>query len=134
MQDIGTVALILLFAVGFVMYVGSNGQYGIGFLELYNQVGTMDLKSIVNLIVSALSSSISIGTMVIATLFALTNSRSAAYIAGITILIAVAQIFFLPFTFYKEVPFPNEIMMLTRGFFNLLLLLAVIGFVSEKRW
>jgi len=134
MQNIGTIAILLLFGMGFALYVGSGGEYGVGFIEFWNAIEGQDINSIIELIVNSLTSTVTIGTAAIAAVLGMVNSQSIRYAAGIVVLTALASIFLTPFTFYKDIPLPTEITWLIQGFFNLVLLIAILQFITEKEW
>lgn len=134
MRDVGTVILILLFAVGFVLYVGSDGQYGAGVWKLIDSLKDMDIASIVNLVKNSLKDYTNIAGLIGIGIFSYVTTRSVSYMGGILVLSGLAQILFLPFTTYKQLPLPSPFDMLIHGFFNLLLLIAVISFITDKEW
>jgi len=134
MRGFGAVAMILLFAAGFTMYFGSGGKYGIGFLELVNAVSTMDINTIANMVVGVISSKMFLAAVAVAALAAAAFTSSMYMVALAIILMAVANILFMPFTFVAELPVPNEIMLFIKGFFNLLLLIAILDFVTGREW
>lgn len=137
MRGVGSIAMVLLFAVGFVLYVGSAGEIQVGFIEFMNIIDQgASLSDLVNLVLSQLSDIVTAGTIAIAGAAAFMNSRSAGVAIGISILVGLVSIFLTPFTFYNEAGsmMPAELAMLVRGFFNMLIVLAVISFLSERDW
>ena len=86
------------------------------------------------MILNALTDVINIGTITAAGILALVNSQSIKYSAGIVVLMALVSILFTPFTFYSDVNMPIEVMYLIRGFFNTVLLIAILQFITEKEW
>ena len=134
MENLGTVAMLLLFGAGFALYVGSGGEYAPGFLNFYTAVGSYDINGLINLIFQSITDITTWGIVAVVTALALVNSQSLKYTAGIAVMTAFASLFFTPFTFINGLALPIEIVYLIRGFFNFILMIAVIQFITEKRW
>lgn len=136
MGQIGTVAIMLLFGMGFALFVGSGGTYGVGFLEMMQYMADYNTEGLVNLIINAVMNPLTLVTIAVITLATFGSGNTLRYTVGVAILVAIASIFISPFSFYNEAmgAIPIYLQYLIKGFFNLLLVLAVIGFVSDKDW
>lgn len=139
MDDLGMVTLLLLLGVGFSLYVGSLAlgmDLGAGFMTFVEAVSSYDINGILNLIFNAISSPTNAVILAFAVSASFFASQSVRYTFAIFVLIATAQILFMPFTVLTEATalIPIEIRLLTQGFFGLLMVLAVIGFVMERRF
>jgi hypothetical protein len=148
MDDLGLVALIMLFGIGFAFYLGGPSichwtqgaaaaceGYVPGFFSLLQTLATGDLSSFINTyIITPLTAIVSVGSIGIAALAGYISGESMRAIAGISIVIAMVNVLFVPFAFLNSAIFSYQpIGLFIVGFFNLLLLLAIISFVLDKR-
>lgn len=136
MANLGFTATILLFGIGFALYAFDSTAYGMGFALLVGLIADWNIAGIVNMMLGALSNPLSLGTMVVVTLASFGAGNTVKYTVGMVILIAMAQILFMPFTFIPEAlsGVPTVIRYLIQGFFNLLLIFATLSFILEKDW
>jgi len=132
-EDLGTICVILLFGIGFALAIGSNFTYGMGFIELYNYAAFSSIDSIIQKIITAIINPMSLGIIGVSSMISLLSGNR-SYTIQVTLLAALAQMLFMPFTFISELPIPIEIMYLIRGFFGILMILAVLGFVGSRRF
>lgn len=139
MAQLGTVALFLLVGMGFALYVGSNGQYGQQFYAYYSTITKFDINGMFNLILNALTQNglggiLNIGTIMVSGILSLALSQSIRYAVGIALITGVATLLFSPMTFLNELALPWQVSLLAGGFFNLLILVAMLQFIAEKEW
>lgn len=131
MAGMGTVAIMILFAVAFVFYV-YNPEYGFGFVEFLDSINNNDMSAFINGVLSSLFTQLAAATIGIAAVAALAT-RNSDYLVAAFLLIGVNALF-VPFTFATAVTqnVPFMISILVRGFFNIILLLAIIGFIMGR--
>ena len=139
MDDLGTVTLILLLGVGFALHVGSLAMgldLGSGFTTFIEAITEYNINGLLNLIKNAIMSPVSAATLAFAIGASFISSQSVRYTFAVAVLVALSTILFMPFTILNEavVAIPVVIRYLIQGFFALLMILAVIGFVMERRF
>lgn len=136
MAQLGFTATILLFGMGLVLWAFDPTAYGIGFPQFVAYLTSWNIQGMVNLIMAALSNPLAIGSMVLVTLASFGSGNTVKYTVGMVVLIAMANILFLPFTFTTEAltAVPITIRYLVQGFFSLLLVFATMSFILEKDW
>lgn len=140
MSGYGTVATFLLLGIGFALWL-VDPRYAPGIVSLYNAIGELDINAIVNIILGALSNSAVLATAGAALLTSLVVGQTVRYSFGAAILIVATNVLFLPFSFTRGfdiggivisgIPAIQAIVVI---FFNLLLFLAVLEFITEKQW
>ena len=149
MEDIGLVALLLLFGVGFTFYIGGpsicawNGGtaaecsgYVPGFIIFMNALATGNISALINTyLLIPLTGIVTVASIGIAALAGYVNGESIRVQIAIVVLIPLANLLFIPFGFLNSAIFTYQPLgLFIVGFFNLLLLLALIGFVMDKRF
>lgn len=130
MAGIGLTATLLLVGIGFALYVGSGGVYAPGFIAL-TQMGS--IQAMLNAIISSLSG-ITLGAVAIVSVASLTSGQSLKYTLAVAAVAAMSSFFLLPFTMVSNLGVPTVIQMLITTFFNILLVVAMLGFILEKEW
>jgi len=138
MTQLGMISVVLLFGVGFALYVGTdcanlggNNCYGLGFIELFNGVAAGSIDAIVNVLLTAIADPLNIGLILTSGIAALlTGNRSMTL--PLIALVAVANTLFMPFTFIASVPIPIEVSWLIRGFLGITMVLAVLSFTVGR--
>ncbi len=139
MVEYGSVALILLFGIGFAMYVGtidacsvgSENCLGIGFISFINFLTSNDINAIIDLIIGAVVSPAGIGALGAVTVALILQGQVGMLLVRVAVLIS-ANILFVPFTFASDLPVPLEIQWFIRGTFFLLMLLATISYTTGR--
>ena len=137
MDDIGFVSLLLLLGIGFALYVGSDYQYAPTFMVLTNYLVNNNTEGIVDLILTNVTSFVTIGSITLAGILSFTNSKAIETALGAVLLTALVTIFITPFTFYQGVITNTALTPLSwliTIFFNILLVIAVVNFVTGKTW
>ena len=139
MDDLGMVTLILLLGIGFALYVGSMAMgldMGSGFISFIDAITENNIEGLLNIIISSIMSPASAAVLAFAIGASFISSQSVRYTFAVAVLIALATILFMPFTVLTEATatIPLAIKYLIQGFFALLMILAVVGFVMERRF
>lgn len=137
MGQFGTIALILLFGVGFSLYAGSLGlgiDIGVGFTEFVNLINNFTIDSLLDLVLNAISNPINAAALLAVTGVSIITGNTARFTFAIAMLLGVTQILFLPFAFTTAATatIPETIRFLVQGFFSLLLVIATMSFVMER--
>ena len=138
MDDLGLVAIILLFGVGFALFMGGTAigmDFGTGFGAFVDTISAFDVQGIIDLIIQSVTNPINAAALTVAFGASFLTGQSIRFTLAILILVAVVQLLFIPFTFMNEATsiMPVEIRLLISGFFSLLLIFIVLSFVSDRR-
>jgi len=137
-EDLGLVCIILLFCMGFALYVGtdcstagSTNCLGVGFYEMWLFVGNVSVDGLLNILYTAIMDPLTIGILITGGVAAfLSGNRN--FTLPLIVLAALANILFMPFTFISSAPIPVEFIWLIKGFFGILMLLAVLSFTIGR--
>lgn len=134
MGNIGTVAIVILFGIAFAMYVYDSDAYGFGFTQVIDAWANQDIEIIVNLIISSIINPLSLGVMGIALIASIMSGKSSEYVIAVLILVTMSQILFTPFAIVNDITstIPIQIQWLVRGFFSIMMVMAVISFITGR--
>lgn len=138
-MGVGTNCIILLTAMSIIMYIGMgcvsnvNCGYSSGVTTLMATFspdgGVQDQSYIVNLFFAA------VPFLTLGALALKFYGEASKYVLGVMVIGAV-NFLFTPFTFVNElsIAIPWEVRILIQVFFNILLFIAVMTFVTEKEF
>lgn len=127
-MGIGTTTLILLFGIGFALWIGG---YAPGFVVLATSVAGGP-EAIVNLIMANIVGISIAGIGIAAAAFLTSNSATVTTLIAYGSFSAIAYTLFMPLTFFSAVPLPYEIQIGIQGFFGLLFAITFIQFISGR--
>jgi len=138
-DDIGFVAMVLLFGMSFALYLGAGDTFGSPFIQLITALGsggTMDFTWMINtFILIPLTDPLVIAVIGAAAAAGFVVGGGVKYGIGAAVASGIATVFFIPFTAVTGIPvIPIEVSYLIRGFFALILIIAIMGFITEKRF
>ena len=125
---IGAISLMLLIGVSFTMYLGG---YPSGFVTLFEslQGNPIDLA---NLILANLGGIALTGGLTVAAALFTRDSTSLQFVITATILSTTVYILFMPLAIFRAADIPADIQMFIYVFFNVLILITIISFVSGR--
>jgi hypothetical protein len=146
MDDLGMVALLLLLGVGFAFYVGGpsictyNGltdcdEYAVpGFVTILDTFGKGDFSTLFNNnIYLPILAILGLGGIAIGAVGYFTGGDIKTYVA-LGVMSSIASWMLTPFTFLRSALLGESVISLfIVAFFNILLILAVLGFVMDRR-
>lgn len=135
MGNIGTVSLLLLFGMGFSLYLGGSIlglELGTGFESFVGIVSAGNVNDIIDLLINSIVSAAGLGTLALSGIVGYAT-QSSRYVLAI-VAISGLNFLFTPFIFINEATatIPTEIRLFVMGVFGILLTIAVLSFVMER--
>jgi len=124
-------ALVLLFALTFALYVGSDGEYAVGFGQFFSDEYNVNGDSIWEGIFNQLGLSDLATTAIAGTALYFAGAGVGFAVAG-ALLIAISAKFLTPLSLLNTINLPTELNYLFYGIIITIFIVAIIGFMRGK--
>jgi len=129
----GTTAMILLFAVVFALYVGSDGDISPGFLSLWGVIGEGG-SSFWDMLINSFLNPAILGSAAIVGIVSAIITRDMALTLSAASIAILSNVFLFPLASIRAAGLPMEITWLVIGFMNMLLIAGIMSFIRGKNF
>jgi len=128
MGRLGFTLLVALFCINWAIYIGSDGEFGNGFTDIYELIsGKASESGLESLFNSVLSFETAFGAAMTTAAAIVVGGRQ--YAVPVFVISALAEIFLMPLDVLNSVQIPFAIKSLLFGVFHIMLISAVVSFI-----